>query len=319
MITSTDHFKPQRDIIADLLLTEGQQPRTTYFCHKNHLYKPTKEELSDWYINNFASFPLYTSEKNDGVAISNSFQRKYRKYHELEELNDTQTEHRKELDGLERDSILLDLGEYIDEWIDNIFLDFAKAITALKNGPVFACINDDLIIMKNLVNFYIDIRKEEDTQLNFFNNVFIPKAVADQMTEILIALLTDRIKMHEPTYYTSKSTPTHLINQSNFKINWLASQQEFAELIHELTDKGYISLPDMSMSMQANNLVKFFDFSASQRKEGSNIANNILTALKPIFDKDDKKETYNYLKSGYVQKFNTIPLYIPKKNKRQNL
>lgn len=84
-------------------------------------------------------------------------------------------------------------------------------------------------------------------------------------------------------------------------------------MIHELTDKGYITLPDVSIAMQASNLVKLFDFSASQRKEGANMANNIYTLLKPIMDKDEQKTTYSYLKPAYIRKFATIPKCASKK------
>lgn len=316
MITFSDHFRSQREIISNLLLIEGEEPKTTYYWQKDTDYPWTKEELDEWYNISFRSFPLYTSEKSDEVIIHNTFLRTYRTYHKMDPLKGTQRELRKEVDGMERASLLLDLEEFIGERIENIFHDFAQAIKALKDGPVFACIHDDLIVMKNLLKFYKNVRKSEDIQLNFFHRISIPKGVADQMTDVLIILLTDRIKMHEPDYNSAESSVVQLTSQNNFKIEWLASQQEFAELIHELTNKGYITLPAKGYSMQARNLVEIFDFTASQRKANSNIANNILTLLKPVFDKDQKKDTYSYLKPGYVQKFNNIPAYVAKKTKK---
>jgi hypothetical protein len=316
MITFSDHFRPQRDIISNLLLIEGEEPKTTYYCQKNIDYPWTKEELEDWYNISFRSFPLFTSEKSDEVIIHNTFLRTYRKYHKMDPLKDTQKELRKEVDGMERAGLLLDLEEFIGERIENIFHDFVQAMLILKNGPVFACIHDDLIIMKNLLVFYKEVRKSENIQLNFFHNISIPKSVADQMTDVLIILLTDRVKMCEPDYNVYGSSVVQLTSQNNFKIEWLASQQEFAELIHELTNKGYMALPAKGYSMQARNLVEIFDFTASQRKPNPNIANNILTLLKPVFDKDQKKDTYSYLKPDYVQKFNNIPGHVPKKTKK---
>jgi hypothetical protein len=317
MITSSSHFKPQRERINNLLLTDGEQPRTTYFFHKGPGYPYTKEELKAWYINNFSTFPLHTSEKVDTFSISNRFQEAYRKYHELDPVKETQTVLRKELEGLDRDSLLLDLEEYVIEWIDNMYLDFGQMMEFTKKDPTFACITDDLIIMKNLLKFYMEVRKTEDIQLYFFDNTFIPKAVADQMTDILIILLTDRILMMEPGFNPSATSSISSAHNSNFKINWLASQQEFGEFIHELTNKRYISFPDTALSMQASYLTRFFDFSTSQRKAGSNIANNILKVLQPVFDHDEKKDTYSYLKPGYTRKFDMIPAYISKKEKNK--
>ena len=168
MITFSDHFSPQREKISDLLLIEGEEPKTTYYCHKDTNYPWTKEELEDWYNISFRSFPLYTSEKSDEVVIPNTFLRTYRKYHKMEPIKDTQQELRKEVDGMDRASLLLDLEEFIGEWTTNIYHDFAQAINALKNGPVFACIHDDLIVMKNLLKFYKEVRKSNEIQLNFF-------------------------------------------------------------------------------------------------------------------------------------------------------
>jgi hypothetical protein len=316
MITFPDHFRPQRTIISNLLLIEGEQPKTTYYCQRDMNYPWSKEELDEWYTVNFNSFPLYTSNKSDEVVIHNIFKHTYRKYHGEEVIKDTQKELRKEMDGLERDELLLDLDEYILEWIHNIFHNFAQAISILEKSPVFAYIHDDLVIMKNLLKFYNDIRKTDDIQLNFFDNLSIPKSVADQMTDVLIILLTDRIKMKEPDYIITKSSVVQVTNQNYFKIEWLASQNEFAELIHELTNKGYISLPERRYAEQARHLAEIFDFTASQRKANPNIAGNIQTVLKPIFDKGQKKHTYSYLKPSYVQKFNTIPVYISKKVKK---
>ncbi|HVW94382.1 MAG TPA: hypothetical protein VHA56_00270 [Mucilaginibacter sp.] len=312
MITFSDHFRPQQETISHLLLVEGKQPKTTYYCHKQTDYPWDKEELDKWYRVNFKSFPLYTSEQSNEVVIPNTFQRTYRKYHGNEAIKDTQKELRKEVDGMERDGLLLDLEEYIGEWIDNIYHDFAEAINALKAGPVFACIHDDLIVMKNLLKFYQEVRQNEGIQLNFFHNIALPKAVADQMTDVLIILLTDRIGMCEPIYRAGTTT-SQVTSQDRFKIAWLASQQEFVELIHELTNKGYMALPDKGYSLQARKLAEMFDFTASQRKADANIANNLLTLLKPVFDKKLKKYTYSYDKPGYVKRFDRIPVYAPKK------
>lgn len=78
-------------------------------------------------------------------SIPNSFLRTYRKYHKMEPIKETQKEHRKEVEGMDRASLLLDLEEFIGEWTENIFHDFAEAVNALKNGPVFACVHENLL------------------------------------------------------------------------------------------------------------------------------------------------------------------------------
>ena len=315
MITFTDHFNPQRETIKNLLLTAGKEPKTTYYCHRHTDYDLTQEELERWYDISFRSFPVYTAEKSAEVAIPNTFLHTYRKYHRSKPFKETLTERRQEVDGIDRAGLLLDLEEFIWERIDNTFHEFAYAIRMLKEGPVFACVHDDLIIMKNLLKFYTDIRVSADIQLVFLHQLTIPKAVADQMTDVLIMLLADRIKMHDPKYDPGEAVAIIPREQNTFKIAWLATQQEFAELIHELTKKGYIDLPDVSYSLQASSLAKMFDFSVSSRKEDPNIANNILTLIKPILDKDENTTKYSYLKPGYKRKFDAITAFLPKKKK----
>lgn len=313
MITSINHFQPQLNCISALLLSENKKPKTTYYSHRHIDYSWPKEELNDWYNANFKSFPLHTSAKSNEVIIHSTFSNAYRKYHGQTAIKDTENNLLNELEGDDRDGLLLSLEEFINEWLLNIFNDFAKAIFRVKNEPVFACVYDDLIVMKNLVNFYSAIRKSDDIQLIFFDNISIPKAVADQMTDVLIILLTDRINISDPYYSIIELSSSQLSDHSPFKIKWLASQQEFADLIHDLTDKGYISLPEIAHTLKARGLTKMFDFSASQRKTDSNITQNILTLIKPVLDKDNKeKTTYTYRRAGYISKFDSIPIHTPK-------
>lgn len=315
MIISVSHFEPQFQAINSLLLTENEQPQTTFFRHKNEDYPFTPEELNEWYLNNLGSFPLQTQAAGDTVSIDNRFGNYYRKYHKMDSVVEMQTELRKELDGMDRDGVLLDVEEYIREWVNNIFIDFAQAMALVKKEPAFGCVHDDLIVMKNLLTYYVSIRNSKNEQLQFFSNTFIPKTVADQMADVLIILLTDRIKMIEPDYSFQAASIKSATITTNYKISWLASQQEFGELINELTNKGYISFPDTALSMQASHLTRIFDFSVSKRKADANIANNILKVLQPIFDQDNKVGTYSYQKPGYVPKFDSIPSYISKRKK----
>ncbi|SDO36377.1 hypothetical protein SAMN05421820_11421 [Pedobacter steynii] len=319
MITHTDSFQKHLNIISLLLMTVDKQPATTYITSSLSDYKLSKKDLNDWYAENFESLPLYTSDKSDEVTILSSFMHYYRQYHGNEDFIDTLGERIRELEDLERDSILLDIDEYINEWIDNVFYGFARIIKKLRKEPVFACIPNDLLVIKNLLKFYKEVREAEDIQLNFFHHISLPKRVADVMTDMLILLLSDKVELItlEPTLDQPLQNPGSTLTEASndiFKINWLAPQQEFAELIHQLTEKGYLSLPDMSMASQARHLARIFDFSATQRKQNPDVANNLLAVLKPVQDKNLKTTTYSYLKPTYKMKFDSIP-YRPHKKK----
>lgn len=313
MTTHTDSFLRHLSHISLLLMSLDEQPTTIYITTRSSDYKMSSKDLNDWYAVNFRALPLYTSDKTDEVTIHSSFLHNYRKYHGNDDFTDTAGERIRELDELERDCVLLDICEYIDEWIRNVFCDFVGIIKDLRQGPVFACIPDDLLVIKNLLKFYRQVRASEDIQLNFFHQVSLPKCVADVMTDMLILLLSDKIEMIslEPsadhTVIPDPATNSTELSNDTFKINWLAPQQEFAELIHQLTEKGYLSLPDMSMAAQARYLARIFDFSATQRKQQPDVAANLLAVLKPVMDKELKATTYSYLKPTYKTKFGSIP------------
>lgn len=319
MIIHTDSFQKHLNLISLFLMTVNKQPATTYITSSLSYYKLSKKDLNDWYSENFESLPLYTSDKSDEVTIVSSFTHYHRQYHGNDDFTDTRGERIRELEDLERDSILLDLDEYINEWIDNIFYGFARIIKKLRKEPVFACIPNDLLVIKNLLKFYKEVREAEDIQLKFFHHISLPKRVADIMTDMLILLLSDKVELItlEPTLEQPSQNPGSTLTEASndiFKINWLAPQQEFAELIHQLTEKGYLSLPDMSMASQARHLARMFDFSATQRKQNPDVANNLLAVLKPVQDKNLKTTTYSYLKPTYKMKFNSIP-HRPHKKK----
>ena len=314
MITFTDYFEPQISQIEGILLCESQ-PKTTYIKDSLSSYKLSKDELRNWYKVNFKSFPLYTSHQSREITISADFLHTHRHYHDEDDFKEDGNEKRTEMDGENRDWVLLEICDFIKEWVDNIFHDFAEAIAELKSGPVFACITNDLHVLKNLVAFYQKVRESDDIQLNFFHKITLSKNVADLMTDILILLLTDRIAMIEPQFSAQAVISETPKNQDNFKIDWLGSQQEFAELINELSSKGYITLPETSFPVRAHFLTKIFDFTTSKRKESSNVAANLCTYLSPIFDPDTKKTTYSYEKPRYVKKFDNIKQNIRKKGK----
>jgi hypothetical protein len=308
MITYTDHFREKLDNISSLLLTEDSKPKTIYV--KSGLADQTmsREGLDEWYGKCLKSFPLYTDYISQDVSIHSSFRHYFNQYHKSEDFKEAACKPCSVVvEDLERDGLLLDLEEYIQEWLQNLFWDFAELMESLKAGPVFACIKDDLIIMKNLLKFYQDIRQSDEQQLVFFHRISIPKPITDLMTDILIELFTDKITMLSPEQLPNQITGRASPEAATFKISWLGSQQEFAELVHELTAKGYWNLPDQNHAAQARHLARMFDFSASQKKKNANIAANVLSYLSPILDKKNKETTFSYLKPGYRRQFACIP------------
>ncbi|HTN19698.1 MAG TPA: hypothetical protein VL125_04450 [Pelobium sp.] len=304
MITSIDSFKNQISKINSILFSE--ETKVNYISHLPTENDWAKEELEKWYSSNFKSFPLFTTGKCDEIVIPSTFMDNYGFYHKNSLFGIKQEKGTWVLSGKNRDSLLLDLEEFIHVWTENIYHDFMELMESIKKEPAFAGINDEIIIMKNLIKFYKDVKESKDLQLIFFHRLFIPKAVADEMTDILIMLFKDKLEMMEVDV-TNINIPITLVNNDHYKINWLGKQQEFAELILELTKKNYISFPDISMAKKASLLVSFFDFTSSKRAKNPDIRNNILKHLKPINNPDTKTHLYFYDEpSSYKRKFDGI-------------
>lgn len=310
MILYPEHFQEKLDTISNYLLIEGSQPKTIYVKRGTSDDSMSREGLEQWYKACFKSFPLDKTYISEEVSIDSSFRHYFLQYHKNEDFREEPGRGSIVTEGVERDALLISLEEYIREWTDNIVYDFAEIMANVKAGHVFVCIDDDLIILKNLLKFYRDIRQSQEQQLHFFHRISIPKPISDLMTDILIELIADKVGMLSPDILPQE-TQAIIQTLPTFKINWLASQQEFAELVHELTNKGYWSLPDGGIASHAQNLSKMFDFSASKRKADSNIAANLLSYLSPIHDKKTKETTYAYIKPGKERRFACIP-YLKK-------
>lgn len=303
MITSVDAFQNQTSKINSTLFSD--ETKVTYISHFPTKNDWAKEELEKWYKSNFQSFPLFTTGKCDEIVIPSTFMDNYGFYHKNNSFGIKQEKGTFLLSGETRDSLLFDLEEFIQLWTQNIYYDFIDSMEDIKKEPAFSGIKDEIIIMKNLIKFYMDIKQSKDLQLVFFHRLSIPKAVADEMTDILIMLLKDKLDMLKVDV-AGINFSTILVNNDRHKINWLASQKEFAELILELMKKNFISFPDISLPKQAALLASYFDFTTSTRTKNPNIANNILTYLKPSYNPDSKTTNYFYDDPKYKRKFDDI-------------
>lgn len=316
MITDISDIKDQIEAISDLLLIWENQPKTIYITSGVSFNDMMENDLKEWYKTNFASLPLYTEYKNDELTIHHAFFQCYHKHHKQEQVPDEQnTERIREITELERDGVLFAVNEYVQERIHNFFYNFAQHIEELKKHPAFACLNEPVLILNNLLNHYVEIRQSENLRLTFFHHLTLPKQIADHITDFLILLLSDRIMMLDPVYAQPHIKTPSVEATVKTKIKWLSKQQEFAELIHTLVAKRYIQLPDISLAAQARFFDEAFDFSTSKRKITANTANNLLTYLKPIQDEVTKQTTYSYLKANYKKQFDGIVDNNPVKNK----
>jgi len=307
MIVSDSEFNRQTSAIGQILL--GDNPPKVFLRKSKTTDVYPEQNYIDNYERNFVAFPIYTEAKRDEIYIHSTFveQHKYYYYFTGPSRDERiKIEIQNYVSNLDEESVMLDIEEYITERISNMVYDFGKAMTILKQGHVFSLIETPALILQNLLNYYSQVRADDTIQISFFHFLKLPKNIADIMLDILIELIVDKLQMMDIDLPKNK-VPSINFPEEPFKISWLGTQQEFAEMIIEMRNKNYIVFPEIiSTQGIARRLTQVFDFSTSMRKGDSKIENNIYTALKPIYNKDLKIEQYCFDKKNYKRKFNAI-------------
>ncbi|WP_182923437.1 hypothetical protein [Pedobacter planticolens] len=312
MILTHRQFREQITEISNILLEEG---RTNLVLRKHRKDKiiADKEYYKNWYDGCFIDFPLHTIARYDEIFTSDSFILNYKMHFFLAQ----QVRDSKEKDEIlnfveayDEESARCDLDDFIDERLMNFIHYFKEAISLLKKGSYFSHIKDTNVIIRNLLSYYQQVKLDEGIQISFFPGVKLPFKISSIMLDILIAILTDKLQMLEQEYVVDKPAIVNLVPEE-FKINWLGSQKDFAELLVELETRNFISYPDgESYASKARRLAGIFDFSASQRNSGSNISGNLTTNLKPTYNVDNGRNEYFFEKEKYKRKFDKIPINL---------
>lgn len=305
MIISSLEFYAQNSAIKDILFGPELTLKNRKLKLQDHV--PDCEYLNSWYEENFISFPLRTEETSDFVSINSTFLQNYNVYlhnqmekSPLRSLSDIN----EKIEQADDESLRFDIIDFIEERVANLLYCFPTALKRIKKSYIFAGISSETAILRELLAFYKGLRTNENVQLHFFTYLHLPKKISDVMVDVLIYILEDKLRILGEDVLSDKTMPIFV---NGFKLDWLASQQDFVELILALKTKGYLAFSENKPAIAiAKNLSSMFDFSASQRKASSDVAANIHKHLKPTFDRDVKKERYFYQYNNYERKFETI-------------
>lgn len=305
MITSLNYSSPQLEKIDDLLMDEANvmplryYKRNTEFRHEEKIYR----RLYKLY---FIGFPVEVVPRAYEVYIPHDDLINYHKYHALR--NKTTD---KMLMEMIEDTCDLRLRELVSsmvhEKIMNLSFEFESALKFARSYHVFAGITDNLTIIRNVLNLYINVRKRDDVQIAHLGHITLPKSISDLMTDIYITYLSDRLSMLEIKDVHAENSLS--VNKDEVqKIKWNGQQQHLAELFLELKKKQWIATDEMSLQKTARLLSELFDLSHTKRKPGSDPANNIYQLLKGEFDKADNYERKHFSDTHpkYQRKFESI-------------
>jgi hypothetical protein len=213
----------------------------------------------------------------------------------MKQLNNTGEERIREL-----------ISSMIHEKIMNLSFEFEKALKWARTSYVFAGITDNVVILRNLLNLYQNVRRQEAFQLAHFSGMNLPKEVSDLMTDIYIIYLTDRLAMMEIKTVKTDQTITPIQEQGT-QLKWHGKQQQLVELYLMLEQKGWVTNNELSKKKVAALLCQLFDISDTKRKEDSNSVESIYQLIKGQTDKDDYyKVKYFFDDPKYSRQFENI-------------
>lgn len=151
-----------------------------------------------WYENNFVAFPLRTEPATENIVITTRFIQSYG-IHLHYENNETPiqslTQINEKIKSLDEEAIRVEIDDYIEERITNMLYCFSGALKDIKKSYVFAGIKDNVLIMKELLLFYENIRASKEIQLQYFVYLALPKRISDHMTDVLITILKDKLRI----------------------------------------------------------------------------------------------------------------------------
>lgn len=308
MITSITFSSTQLEKI-DLLLLDTPDYARLRFSNRKIEFRSDLKEYKGLYKYNFISFPVDVVPRGYEFYVSQSFITDYHKYHAIRnnlreellmrQLDNTGEERQREL-----------ISSMIREKVMNLSFEFEKALKWARTSYIFAGITDNVTILRNLLNLYRNVRKQEAFQISHFGGMTLPKEVSDLMTDIYIIYLTDRLAMMEIKDVRTDQmiTPTQELGA---RLKWHGKQQHLVELYLMLEQKGWVTNNGLSKKKVAELLCQLFDISSTKRKEDSNSIESIYQLLKGLTDKDDRyKVNYFFDEPKYSRQFDNISTLI---------
>lgn len=234
MITSLSYCSAQLEKIDELLLDEENviplryNPRKVEFRHTNQIDK-------NIYNNNFIGFPVDVMASAVEIYIPQDDVINYHKYHAIR--NKTSDTMVMQMIGNTGDPALRELvSSMIREKVMNLSFELKKALKWSRSCYWFVGVNDNVTLLRNVLNLYLTTRQKDDVQIAHLGGIRLPKQIADLITDIFIMYLSDRLAMLELTDVKSTSVITLAADDSS-KLKWLGKQQHLAELYLELERK----------------------------------------------------------------------------------
>ncbi|MGN6640082.1 MAG: hypothetical protein ACTHJ8_14330 [Mucilaginibacter sp.] len=287
--------------IEDLLLDEEQvlpfryYKRPTEFRHDDRTYKQL-------YRVSFVDFPVEVVPASGEILLSHDSLINYHTYHAIrnktsdhilqKQTEETTDQSRREL-----------IDSMISERLMNLYYEFELTLKRAHKSYYFAGITDNATIIRNVLNLYQNVRKDESLQIAHLGHIKLPKSIADIITDIYITFLSDRLAMLELREGYGRQMMATVNDDA--KLTWNGKQQHLVELYLLLEQKGWINKNDLSKNRVAALLCQFFDLTYSKKKPNSNSVESIYQLLKG--ETGERYEVkYFYDQPKYIKQFDGI-------------
>lgn len=306
MIRDTLYFQSELEEIRDLIF---KHDKDVLPLGKHKIYDFSNENIIKIFKSILMILPHDIQRASNDIGMSNHHIAIHDCYHHIivhenlsfEHRNETQkTLEKNEYDNWHtRDS----LSDIIDEFFHYLVYDYEEVISNTKKLHFFFNVSE-INILKNLLNLYKNVLKDDSKQLYIFG--VLPKNIADKITRMLIDFIEQRLAVLNPEFnYGDIQIKTHVKDDIS-KITWLGTQQEMIELLNELIDKKWIAdIENRGMKRFVDTILNTFDLTNTQRNPDSDLSKSFYQQFKGEFI--DCKRQYTFLDSeNYERKFEKV-------------
>jgi hypothetical protein len=304
MIVSKTHFERKGERIKAMIFDEEcpleiilKKPKSTEYFDKEYYRKIYKQ--------NFINYPVDIIPADDKTYLNTKLVMNFYRYYEIDSPVADDKRIIENAQNCDESSVIWDIDEIIDEKIHCMFYDFDKSLEAAKQSSWCLGITDHVLIIKNLLNHYINIKNNPEVMLSFFYGLSLKKEISNLLLDIYIEFLSDKLAMFTIDQIGMPSQ-VEIVSSKETKIKWKGKQAEIVELFVELQRKNWIeSLDETGLAQSARIIFKIFDLSDTKRKKDSDIVQNINQLLKGEYN-EKKERVYVFEKKGAIRKFKTI-------------
>lgn len=307
MITSTGYFSTTMCEINNALFNEDIKVE---FYNGGKITNYKTSSIEELYNSIIQVFPYNVQRKSDKVEISTKIYDLEYAYRLMDSRN--QNLPNEIIDKLKQDfSIEVEEDDKVlpytllEDMIYTLVYEYEKVLKRIKKYPVFYGIEDEQIILKNLLILYRNTIKSENSQIEIFPWMILPKNISDMIVKMFIDFIEQRLMVLNPDVSINSSYNINVSEQIEKQIKWLGTQQDLTELFITLVEKGWIpEIGERKRTAFARSILKIFNIEETRKDKKSNLEQSFSQNFKTF--NEDGVTKYIFQKDNYKSKFDKI-------------